>query len=1209
MSKKFVLFVILLIASIYFLQDVSAVSAECTDSDGRDYSIMGTLVYNGKSYTDRCYENDARYVLEYYCDASSIGKSEWKLCSGGCINGACQGSTTTCTPNWQASAWSTCTNNSQTRTYTDANNCGVTTGKPANETQNCNSSSVLVNIYGNGFNGANGPLSINNGSNTITISWNSSGADYCSASDSLGYSFTGNKGTSGSESVNIPTTGGSYIYTIKCFTSSGSFMQANLTVNVLTPKVTLVVTGPTTVVEGGSTTITWTSENSSFCRGESGTGFTGNLSSTSGSKDVTFNYNPHIFGPITVRYTISCTGYNAETVTAFAEVEVLPIGSTPVDPLPTADIKANGSDIRITIKKGQPLTLSWESNTGSCEIYSYNLNTGSRLYIASGQSGSKVIDTLNKAGQEISYSVSCIGGGGNAVAGDELTVNFSSENYSTIDLKINNSNGPVNLPLYSSLADISWTTFGNVSSCTASCVKDNSWNGSKSSSGGSERVGNFSSLGEYNYIISCATPVGNISDSVLVNVSSTTVDLKADNSNGPLTIVSGNRVQLSWTTNQANSCTASGDTSWTGSKSASGGPIYSDYIFSTKTYTLTCKDALNNTVVDSVVVNVSSNDCTPNWQLGSWSACLDNRQIRSYTDVNNCGVTTGKPADESQNCGSCTPNWTCTAWSTCSNSSQARTCTDSNYCGVTTNKPAETQNCTVTASCTDSDNGKDITIKGTLIYRGITYTDKCDAKYPTYVLEYYCDSTGIGKSEWGSCPGGCLDGVCKQSSDVCARDVQQCADGSWVSRIAPGCDFAPCPDVCTPNWQLQDYWSDCVYGMQSKRYIDLNRCETNKDRPADEIQSCGVNCYPDWTCTAWSTCLNSSQARTCTDIRYCGVTTGNKPAETQSCTVTATCTDSDNGKDFLIKGILNYRGITYTDRCDAKYPTYVLEYYCDSTGIGKSEWGSCPGGCLDGVCKGASNCVPNWQPGSWSVCENGTSGRQTRSYIDSNNCGVTTGKPADEVKDCSTQQSCSTNKNCQDRYQNCYYTCSDNQCAQINILVALKPYPDCSTVSVCTPNWQASAWSTCTNNIQTRTYTDANSCGVTTGKPANETQSCTVSATCTDSDNGKDLAVKGTLIYRGITYTDKCDSRYPTYVLEYYCDSTGVGKSEWGSCPGGCLDGVCKSSSSSNFVCQDESSGISYDMKDLATSLGQTITQVTTETCSTLFSLIKIFNQ
>lgn len=50
----------------------------------------------------------------------------------------------------------------------------------------------------------------------------------------------------------------------------------------------------------------------------------------------------------------------------------------------------------------------------------------------------------------------------------------------------------------------------------------------------------------------------------------------------------------------------------------------------------------------------------------------------------------------------------------------------------------------------------------------------------------------------------------------------------------------------------------------------------------------------------------------------------------------------------------------------------------------------------------------------------------------------------------------------------------------------------------CTPNWSCTAWSVCSSTgTQTRTCTDSNSCGITSGKP-DEIQSCTPPATKKD---------------------------------------------------------------------------------------------------------------
>ena len=35
--------------------------------------------------------------------------------------------------------------------------------------------------------------------------------------------------------------------------------------------------------------------------------------------------------------------------------------------------------------------------------------------------------------------------------------------------------------------------------------------------------------------------------------------------------------------------------------------------------------------------------------------------------------------------------------------------------------------------------------------------------------------------------------ACIDEATVCTQDVKQCPDGSFVGRVAPSCDFAPCP--------------------------------------------------------------------------------------------------------------------------------------------------------------------------------------------------------------------------------------------------------------------------------------------------------------------------------------------------------------------------------------------------------------------------------
>ncbi len=43
-------------------------------------------------------------------------------------------------------------------------------------------------------------------------------------------------------------------------------------------------------------------------------------------------------------------------------------------------------------------------------------------------------------------------------------------------------------------------------------------------------------------------------------------------------------------------------------------------------------------------LNSSCNPCVPNWQIEEWESCQpDNTQIRTVTDLNECGINTDKP--------------------------------------------------------------------------------------------------------------------------------------------------------------------------------------------------------------------------------------------------------------------------------------------------------------------------------------------------------------------------------------------------------------------------------------------------------------------------------------------------------------------------------------------------------------------------------------
>ena len=145
---------------------------------------------------------------------------------------------------------------------------------------------------------------------------------------------------------------------------------------------------------------------------------------------------------------------------------------------------------------------------------------------------------------------------------------------------------------------MSWVST-NADSCTAS----GDWSGSKPTSG-SEDTGNLTS--SKTYTITCTGAGGSASDSVTVNVSGQpippTVDIKANGSDGPITIDYNTSATLSWTSTNADSCTASGD--WSGSKPTSGSEDTGN-LTSSKTYVITCTGA-GGSASDSVTIYVGA---------------------------------------------------------------------------------------------------------------------------------------------------------------------------------------------------------------------------------------------------------------------------------------------------------------------------------------------------------------------------------------------------------------------------------------------------------------------------------------------------------------------------------------------------------------------------------------------------------------------------
>jgi hypothetical protein len=473
-------------------------------------------------------------------------------------------------------------------------------------------------------------------------------------------------------------------------------------------------------------------------------------------------------------------------------------------------------------------------------------------------------------------------------------------------------------------------------------------------------------------------------------------------------------------------------------------------------------------------------------------------------------------------------------------------------------------NFALSATCTDSDGGEIYGTKGILIIGINTYADAC---YPTdanYLSEYYCDAGGKLSVRGYKCPNGCLNGACKATGTCIPKweidpaskcinskqlaiykDINNC--GVLIGKPANEGTIIDCKIACISKW-VPSAWSACVGGVKTKIYSDANSCSpATSNKPVNETQACNLTCTSIWRATAWTPCYNGKQARTYEDVNKCAVPKPLKPAdedricctsnwqpsawstckdntktrtyedknncnvstsikpanETQNCTVSTTCTDSDNGSTYEVRGITSARGEIYTDYCDNINPNYLYEYYCDVIGrpMVKNNY-KCPNGCENGACK-TITCTPAWEINPSSKCVNR---KKLVIYRDANNCAMRgnpdqTGKPADDgtIIDCETK--CTSNWQalgfwsiCADGKQTRAY----EDISKCEVSTSTKPEDETRACdSVCTSSWQPSAWSTCRDNTQTRAYEDISKCEVSTSaKPANEARSCTTSFAC-----------------------------------------------------------------------------------------------------------------
>ncbi len=300
---------------------------------------------------------------------------------------------------------------------------------------------------------------------------------------------------------------------------------------------------PSSVGMNGTSTLTWTSTLATSCNA---TGSWSGTRPTSGTENV---------GPLTANatFTLTCQDSSGNSVSRQATITV-----ASATPAPTITLSANPT----SVTSGGSTVLAWTaSNATSC--MASGAWSGSKA-----TTGSQTIGSLTVAS---TFTLSCTGSGGNA----SKSVSVGVAEVTGVP-SITLSASPMSVGANGSSA-LTWS-----SQNATSCAGSGSWSGTKATSG-TEPVGPLSATSTFT--LTCTGAGGSAMTTVTVTVAgpvmAPTLDLSAD----PASVAEGTNTTLTWSSNSANSCMASGG--WSGSKDLDGnqsvGPITS-----AASFTLTC---------------------------------------------------------------------------------------------------------------------------------------------------------------------------------------------------------------------------------------------------------------------------------------------------------------------------------------------------------------------------------------------------------------------------------------------------------------------------------------------------------------------------------------------------------------------------------------------------------------------------------------------
>jgi hypothetical protein len=177
-----------------------------------------------------------------------------------------------------------------------------------------------------------------------TLTWSSTNATSCTASNG----WSGSKATSGSQTATVSSTPGTENFGLSCTNGSGMNVYTGVNVTVTMGPTLTLTASPTSINIGQSSTLTWSSTNTSSCTASGG---------WSGSEPTSGNAT--VFPTSTTTYALNCNGTDGTPASASATVMVATPPATPIS-LSPGSTSSPGPTLG-----SSTVTVSWNASIGA----------------------------------------------------------------------------------------------------------------------------------------------------------------------------------------------------------------------------------------------------------------------------------------------------------------------------------------------------------------------------------------------------------------------------------------------------------------------------------------------------------------------------------------------------------------------------------------------------------------------------------------------------------------------------------------------------------------------------------------------------------------------------------------------------------------------------------------------------------------------------